>query len=382
MRYTEDLYDNEHESKIVMVQMMIIMTAVVAIIVGVVILMNKPDLVVKRTSISHSTASLNDRNTNLEGYISGSTLTSDQLDIWTLPDVAIKESDSYGRLMDGVVINETTGELVSEGKVNDVQEENIEGVEGTLSEQQIVITKADGSTMLIDIDTELEQNKYLLSGFSNKDYLMKYFENGVKLSKVGVDVNARLGEVDFFRLKAIGCDYAMIRIGCRGYSSGKIVIDDKYKVNMDAASKAGLGVGVYFLSQATNKEEVLEEVDTVIEAIGDYKITYPVMLKYEATTDDVSRIDELDIDERTRLIKIFLSEIKEAGYSPILYGTKEWLLTQVDLGNLSDYDICFSEDGQLPDFPYKYKMWEYNSTGEIGGIQKPTKLSIYMQSDN
>ncbi len=44
----------------------------------------------------------------------------------------------------------------------------------------------------------------------------------------------------------------MIRVGCRTYGTGEIVMDTRFGENLEAADKAGLKTGVYFFSQAVN----------------------------------------------------------------------------------------------------------------------------------
>ena len=58
----------------------------------------------------------------------------------------------------------------------------------------------------------------------------------------------------------------------------------------------------------------------------------------------------------------------------MLYGTKEWLITQLDLEELSDFDVCLAQEKDVPDYPYEYTMWQYNTEGTVKGIEKPTKL--------
>ena len=67
---------------------------------------------------------------------------------------------------------------------------------------------------------------------------MNYYGEGKIVSKCGVDISANQGEVDFAKLKKAGCDFVMIKIGARGYSSGNIVFDEKYKDNLKAAKKS------------------------------------------------------------------------------------------------------------------------------------------------
>ena len=60
----------------------------------------------------------------------------------------------------------------------------------------------------------------------------------------------------------------------------------------------------------------------------------------------------------------------------MLYGNKEWLVTKLNLEELSGYDIWLSQEGDTPDYPYEFTMWQYNKEGTISGITEETGLNI------
>lgn len=205
---------------------------------------------------------------------------------------------------------------------------------------------------------------------------MKYFVDGKQASFFGVDISSKQGEVDFSKLKKAGCDYVMIRIGQRGYSSGRIVMDENYKKNLEGAKKADLDIGVYFASQAVTREELLEEVTALLDVIDAYSISYPVVFDMEAVEDDLARSDALDVESRTRLAKLFLSEVEEAGYIPMLYGNKECLITKLNMEELEEYGVWLAQKADTPDYPYQYQMWQYTDSGTVSGVEEETRLSV------
>ncbi len=92
----------------------------------------------------------------------------------------------------------------------------------------------------------------------------------------GVDVSAHQGAIDWRRVRASGIEFALIRLGYRGYGSGKLVKDDYAEKNLEGAKAAGLKVGAYFFSQALNIREVdeLENYPFWLALYQD-KMTYP-----------------------------------------------------------------------------------------------------------
>lgn len=338
-----------------------------------------------------------------ESVIAESKLTSNDLDIWTLPDTGREKNTSQSNRNNGTVTNQTTGETVIDGSANASDGTDQSKTAGELSsgstavydmttkeeiskEQEsesetedeeedtedevtsIQVRHADGTKEWVDVNEDIPRNKYKFSNLKYQKPLMNYYEDGKIVSKCGVDISANQGEVDFTKLKNAGCDFVMLKVGARGYSSGNIVSDANFKDNIRAAKKAGLDIGVYFCSQAVSKSEAREEANEVLDAISGYSVKYPVAFVMENVDEDMARIEALGMTERTQIAKAFMNRIADAGYKPMIYGDKEWLLTMVDMEDLQDYDVWFAQDGDQPEYPYQFGMWQYDSDASIKGI--------------
>ena len=92
---------------------------------------------------------------------------------------------------------------------------------------------------------------------TRREPFYKYDAPGVT-AYAGVDVSSYQGNVDWPAVKAAGADFAMLRVGFRGYGTGALVEDNAFAQNAADAAKAGLTVGVYFYSQAVTEEEAAE----------------------------------------------------------------------------------------------------------------------------
>lgn len=206
--------------------------------------------------------------------------------------------------------------------------------------------------------------------------IMKYYAEGRLVSFAGVDVSKLQDYIDYTKVKKAGIDFVMVRVGARGYSSGQLVLDDYFSENIKRATDAGLKVGVYFFSQAITEEEALEEANLVLESIKDFNVTYPVAYYMDGISGDVSRIDRLSKQEKTKMAKTFLDAIAGEGYIPMLYGDKEYLLKWVDLSKLTAYDIWLSQLQDIPDYPYKFSMWQYSVKGTVDGIAGLVNMNI------
>lgn len=202
-------------------------------------------------------------------------------------------------------------------------------------------------------------------------------ENG----KVGIDVSKWNGDIDWELVKESGVEYAIIRCGYRGASSGSLILDPKYKDNVQGAIEAQIPVGIYFYTQAINETEAIEEASMVIHMIEEYDIDYPVFLDSESAYG-AGRADDLEKDRRTEIARAFLRTVASAGYETGIYGSKNWLMNELDMEKLQAYNTWVAEYSDVPTYDEYYQMWQYTSKGTISGIDTDVDLNIcYMNID-
>ncbi|MDE5930860.1 MAG: glycoside hydrolase family 25 protein [Lachnospiraceae bacterium] len=241
-----------------------------------------------------------------------------------------------------------------------------------------LVKTSDGKEEWVLISPYLTKNTYDFKNLSESANLRKYTDNGKKISRVGVDISKHNGQINFNSIKAAGVDYVMLRLGARGYSTGQLSLDDNFVENMEAAIEAGLDIGVYFYSQAISQDEVIQEANFVIQNLEPYRahITYPVAFDMENVANDTARIDGLSRDDKTTIAATFLSGMQAAGYIPMVYGNKEWLIKNIDLAKLQDYDVWLAQEQDIPDYPYQFAMWQYTTTGVLNGVTGDASLNL------
>lgn len=241
-----------------------------------------------------------------------------------------------------------------------------------------MITNRDGSQEWVLVSPYLKKNTLDFTKMEDRAGLKRYMENGRKTSYVGVDISKHTGEVYFPGIKAAGVDYVMIRLGSRGYSTGQITLDENFQKNIEGAVEAQLDIGVYFYSQAVSQDEAVEEANFVVQNLEPYRahIKYPVAFNMGFVSNDSSRIDGLGREEKTAVTTSFMDAVAAAGYVPMIYGDKEWLIKEVDLSKLQGYDVWLSQEEEIPDYPYLYSMWQYNTDGTVNGIDGGADLNI------
>ena len=192
----------------------------------------------------------------------------------------------------------------------------------------------------------------------------------------GVDVSVYQGEIDWQAVADAGVDFAIIRVGYRGYSQGAIQPDTNFQKNMEGALKAGLDVGVYFFSQATTVREAEEEADYVLEAIRNYPVTYPVVFDWEFIDGQTARTDEMEGEHMTECAKTFCELVQAAGYTPMVYFNQEQGYLYYQLDQLDEFPFWLAEYDEKPDFFYDFDIWQYTHTGTVPGIQGNVDLNL------
>ena len=175
-----------------------------------------------------------------------------------------------------------------------------------------------------------------------EDGLMQYVENGTVTSHTGIDVSKYQGDIDWTAVKADGIEYAFIRLGIRGYESGKIVVDEYYEDNMKGANAAGVKAGVYFFTQAVTVEEAKEEAEFVIQNLAGYDVACPVVFDVERISGGKGRADQLTQEQRTDITVAFCEAIKAAGYTPMIYGNVVCFTRLLDMTRLNDYEKWYA----------------------------------------
>ncbi len=202
--------------------------------------------------------------------------------------------------------------------------------------------------------------------------------NGVRQSSsnggVGIDVSKHNGNIDWKAVKNSGVDFAIIRCGYRGYSTGVMVEDPLFKQNIKGATAAGLRVGVYYYSQAVNEVEAVEEASAVLSFIKGYGLALPVYMDVEASG---GRADGISVSQRTANIKAFCGTIQNGGYKAGLYANKTWLTSYINTAQLTGYKIWLAQYATTPSYTAtRYDMWQYTSKGKVSGISGKVDMNI------
>lgn len=217
---------------------------------------------------------------------------------------------------------------------------------------------------------------YNFDNLKSEQGRFSYYEDGNLVSQTAVDVSDLQGKIDWERVSEDGIDFAMIRLGRRGYTEGNIYLDDYYYENVSGVQSEGMPFGVYFFSQAITEDEAIEEANFVIKHLSGSGISYPVVFDHEPVESADGRANNLSKNELTHITKAFCQKIEDAGYTPMIYGNA-FDMERLNLNDLKGIDVWYAEyESSQPTGQFDFAMWQYSSTANVSGINTQADLSI------
>lgn len=196
-------------------------------------------------------------------------------------------------------------------------------------------------------------------------------------SSPGVDVSAHQGDIDWAAVKKSGIEFAVIRLGYRGYGSGKLVEDEYAKKNLREAKAAGLKIGAYFFSQALDIQETDEEIQFILNMLADVNLDMPIVLDWEIPAED-ARTKNMDARTLTDIQLHFCGQMKKMGYQPMIYFNWHQSENLYYLIELEDYPFWLALYQDRMTYPWKVEMWQWTSSGKVPGIQGNVDINVFM----
>ena len=206
-------------------------------------------------------------------------------------------------------------------------------------------------------------------------------KNIIKYDNVyfGIDVSEHNGSIDWGSVAKDGISFAFVRVGYRGYGSGTLVEDIKFSNNITGSINSGISTGVYFYTQAINENEAISEADFSVGTLQKYEMLertkLPIVIDTEFTDYGVGRADPLSQHQRTQVVKAFARRIRQHGYTPMIYASRDFLYYNLNMAELSDVDVWVAHYTSATDpmnhqtnYRGAYKVWQYTSSGRVSGI--------------
>ena len=103
----------------------------------------------------------------------------------------------------------------------------------------------------------------------------------------------------------------------------------------------------------------MTEAQFAIAAMEPYSISYPVVYDLE---DSIHK--NMSPDQLAALTVAFCSTVQQAGYYPMVYSSKNWMVGKIAA---TPYDKWIAQYNTVCEYPNP-AFWQYSSSGVVAGI--------------
>ncbi len=191
----------------------------------------------------------------------------------------------------------------------------------------------------------------------------------------GVDLSTYQSTVDWEKASQ-EIDFAILRIGYRGYTKGALQPDDAFERHYAGAVENGVDVGVYFFSQALTAQEGREEAEYVLELLDGRDLQLPIYFDWEDVGAEDARTYGYDYENLTDSAAAFCNTLRDAGYEAGVYLNRQQGYYHYDIARLSPYSLWVADLNRYPDFYYAHDIWQYTFTAEVSGISGAVDMNL------
>ena len=264
--------------------------------------------------------------------------------------------------------------------------------------------EASDETSDADVETPLAENSWRFVDGSlrsdlpddygaNADFEGRAMHNMPKgATAQGIDVSEHNGTIDWQSVKDAGIDFAILRVGFAGDTSGGR-LDNYFKRNVSECERLGIPYGVYLYSYARNEDEAQAEARLMLSALKGHSPALPVYYDLEEQKTNADGLPKWtpfnDPSKLASIAKTFCGQIAAAGYKPGIYANVNWFKKYLtDPCFLSSgwsiwtaqywyggrYDECL---GLTPEAPAKYDCWQYSARGSVPGVSGDVDVSYW-----
>lgn len=193
-----------------------------------------------------------------------------------------------------------------------------------------------------------------------------------------IDVSRYQGAIDWAQVAAAGYKGAMLKTVSTNHKLSKradgLYIDPTFERNYAGARAAGMDVGVYYYTYATNKDMVNAELALLRQAVYGKELTLPVAVDVED-----NRLGNLDKQSLTDLTAYALHEVEQLGFYAQLYTYTSFAKAHLFVGGaaLHPYDVWLADyTGKTPNVTFNYNAHQHTSKGAVPGISGNVDLNV------
>lgn len=191
--------------------------------------------------------------------------------------------------------------------------------------------------------------------------------------KRGIDVSKWQKGIDLSLAKKQGYDFCIVRAGRTG-SNGRPIMDELFYENINKAKSAGMELGIYFYSRATNTDIAHREAEWINHLLKtDLK---GVLLKAGIWIDvEDDSMKKLNANALTGIVMTIINRLNSYGIYVGIYSGLNFFIHNLSLKSIPKYVPLWvaqygSENKLRKLYPDKYiPVWQYSDKGKVGKHQ-------------
>lgn len=188
----------------------------------------------------------------------------------------------------------------------------------------------------------------------------------------GIDVSRYQENINWSAVARSNVQFAMLRAGF-----GQNNQDETFRTNARACNRLGIPCGAYWFSYAYTTDMARQEARYCLEMVRDFKMDYPIAFDFERASIDYAARNGVNVTRRlaTDMAKAFCDEVRNAGYQPMYYSNRDFIINVFYPEELTSYYLWYALYRNTLDRE-GVAIWQYTENGTVPGIVGDVDLNL------
>ena len=208
--------------------------------------------------------------------------------------------------------------------------------------------------------------------YSEQSSIISHKTDSTDKYKAGIDVSQHQEKIDWDKVKNMGVDFAILRLGWIGNKDNH-TLDTYFERNYNECKRLNIPVGVYVYCYSDSVKHIKEGANWTVKKLNGRALDLPVFIDMED-----SSITDAGKKELSKMCVEYNEIIAKAGYKPGIYANRHWFDTYLEKDLRTKYTCWIAHYTSSSSINYEdtFTIWQYSSAGKVGGISGNADLDI------
>ena len=208
--------------------------------------------------------------------------------------------------------------------------------------------------------------------YADQSSIISHKTDSTDKYKAGIDVSQHQEKIDWEKVKNMGVDFAILRLGWIGNKNNH-KIDTYFERNYSECKRLKIPVGIYVYCYSNSVKHIKEGADWTVKKLKGKTLDLPVFIDMED-----SSITYVGKKELSKMCVEYNNIIAKAGYKPGIYANRHWFDTYLEKDLRTKYTCWIAHYTSSSSVNYEdtFTIWQYSSAGKVGGISGNADLNI------